>query len=136
MRPITIIYDDLQSGEKKESVSSFSSLVDRVRTIGQEYSARVKMPFGLDLLAENGDRLSIALGSDHAVISRFSAEHEDTITAVGDPDATGSTTFYFGDHSLMPNKFVISSEVAWKIIQEWCESGTLSCAASWTSQII
>ncbi len=135
MGPITILYDDLQSGEKQETVSTPEELKSRLKAIGDDYSTRVRMPFGVDLVTDGGDRLSIALGQEHAVVSHFDAENIETVTAVGNSHAAGSTPFYFGDHTLIPNRFLIPVDIAWRIVDEWCDRGTLSSLLTWTSAI-
>jgi hypothetical protein len=135
MRPIRIVYDDLRLGESVETVDSLEQVLSRLRAIGQEFSPRVKMPFGIDLVDADGERLSVALGPHAAVISHFSEKDSESVTAVGDRNATGDTLFYFGDHTLMPNKFLIPVDVAWRIIEEWCEHAKLSSVAQWTRAI-
>jgi hypothetical protein len=130
-----IVYDDLRFGQIEETYDSVDDVIHRLRAIGAEFSRRVGMPFGIDLVATNGDRLSVALGLNNAVVSRFNDTVAESVTAVGDPSAVGSTLFYFGDHTLMPNTFLISVEVALRIVRQWCEDSTLSPLTEWTSQI-
>jgi hypothetical protein len=135
MQRITITYEDPHGDEKEEVVDAFERLVERVRSITQANSTVVGMPFGLDLVAENGKRLSVAFGDDCAVVSHYDAQERNTVTAVGSPTVAGSTAFYFGDHTLMPNKFQIPNETAWEVVKEWCEYGTLCSKVDWTSRI-
>jgi hypothetical protein len=135
MKPIRFEYDDARLGVRQETHDSVDEILPRLRAICAEFSLRVNMPFGVDLVATNGDRMSVALGSDTAVVSRFRDETAETVTAVGDPSAVGRTLFYFGDHTLIPNKFVIPLDLALQIVLEWCELGTLSSMTQWTSEI-
>ena len=134
MKPIAIHYEDLRSGERREVVPTPENLQLRLKAIVDENSAR-GIPFGVDLVSDNGDRLSVGLGRDSAVISHFDAKRVQAVTALGDADAKGNTTFYFGDHTLLPNKFLIPLDVAWQIIHQWHEHGTLSSEVTWTSAI-
>ena len=135
MRPIRIVYDDLRFGEIEETDDSVDHIVSRLESIGREFSPRVRMPFGIDLVATNGDRLSVAIGLGGAVVSHYNDKTVETVIAVGNPAAVGNTLFYFGDHTLIPNKFLLPVDLALHVVREWCERNTLSSLAQWSPRI-
>ena len=106
------------------------NIYEQLNSIKLETDGIFKAPFGVDIACEGYGRMNIAL-SDRTVLCYKSDDLEIQLTAVGDIDLTGETIFYFGDYSLIPNKYLISYEYALNVISDWLESGKLPDYVKW-----
>ncbi|WP_295095617.1 hypothetical protein [Ruminococcus sp.] len=110
-------------------------LYNQLNEIKQETQEIFKAPFGLDIVIEGVGRISIGL-AEQTVLCYKSDDYEIQLTAVGNMDAQGETMFYFGDYSLMSNKYLISFDLGIEIINEWIKCGILSMKVNWTEEIL
>ena len=120
--------------EKTEKVDSFESLIVRLNEIKNEAATDIKVIFSVDIVNDDMGRLSIGL-NDKSIVTYTSADYEETLTSLGDELAEGKTTYYFGDHSLMSNKYIISYKDALNVLETWITTGTLSREIKWTNEL-
>lgn len=110
------------------------SLKEQLQKIKEEATGIFSSPFSVDVVIEGIGRISIALAED-TVLCYKSSDLEIQLTALGDMLAEGSTSFYFGDYSLMSNKYLIPYELAFEVLNNWISTGTLSDKVMWTDKL-
>ena len=115
---------------KKEVVD----LNNQLNEIKQEVQNVFNAPFGVDIVAAGLGMISIGL-AEQTILCYKSEDFEDQLTAVGDINVQGETMFYFGDYSLMSNKYLIPFNLGVEIINEWIKSGKLPTIVEWTEEI-
>jgi hypothetical protein len=134
MHPIQLLYETVSGNEADEVCHSLDEVRSRVRAICEENSARLGMPFGLDLVAASGDRLTVGFAGTQAFICAYDAGGDESVASLGDPAAVGQTVFFVADHTAIANKFLFPADAAWRAIEHWCNTGELSNEVRWTSE--
>lgn len=109
-------------------------LREQLQSIKEEASGIFSSPFSADVVIEEIGRMSIGLAED-TVLCYSSSDLEIQLTALGDMSAEGSTTFYFGDYSLISNKYLIPYELAFEVLNDWISTETLSDKVIWTDEL-
>ena len=71
--------------------------------------------FSADVVIGGLGRISVGLDSK-CILTYTSKDFEETLTSLGDETAQGETMYYFGDYTLMSNKYIIPYEQAMAII--------------------
>ena len=119
---------------RDEKINSFESLKSRLEEIKNEASDIIKSVFSVDVVVEDIGRISIGL-DEKSILSYTSADFEETLTSLGDESALGETTYYFGDYSLMSNKYIVPYSEALNAIELWINHGELSAKIKWTETL-
>ena len=109
-------------------------LNNQLNEIKQEVQNVFNAPFGVDIVVAGLGMISIGL-AEQTILCYKSEDFEDQFTAVGDINVQGETMFYFGDYSLMSNKYLIPFNLGVEIINEWIKSGKLPTIVEWTEEI-
>jgi len=117
-----------------EKINSFESLKIRLEEIKNEASDIIKSIFSVDIIVENAGIISIGL-NEKSILSYTSADFEETLTSLGDESALGKTLYYFGDYSLMSNKYIVPYSEALNVIDLWINEGILSTKIEWTEAL-
>ena len=115
---------------KKEVVDLHSQLDEIKQEVQNIFSA----PFGVDIVAPGLGMISIGL-TEQTVLCFKSEDLDEQLTAVGDDNAQGESTFYFGDYSVMSNKYLIPYDLGVDVINEWIKDGKLPSKIEWTVEI-
>lgn len=110
------------------------SLREQLQTIKNETADIFTAPFAVDVVINEIGRMSVGL-DENTVLCYKSADMETQLTALGDPNAEGNVTFYFGDYSVMSKKYLIPYELALDILEHWTENGELSGKVVWTDKL-
>ena len=118
----------------EEKIESFSSLIIRLNEIKNEAADIIKGIFSVDIMIQDIGRISIGL-DDKCILSYTSADFDTTLTSLGDESAKGQTMYYFGDYSLMSNKYIIQYEDALNVLEVWISNGLLSDSIKWTTEL-
>ena len=95
---------------------------------------KVKVIFSVDVVIEDVGRISVGL-DQRCILSYTSEDFEKTLTSLGDENAEGETEYYFGDYTLMSNKYIIPCEDAIKVLDIWINSGKVSDSIKWTDKL-
>lgn len=121
----------------EEKIESFSHLLARLDSIGPEFGHRHGVPYGVDLVRDEGGRLVIGVGNEQWILMFIPADedNEPIVYSFGDPTETGRIRVYFGDVSLMSRKYLIARADALRAIQTWFDEGRLGDAVRWTETI-
>lgn len=109
-------------------------LNNQLNEIKQEVQNVFNAPFGVDIVVAGLGMISIGL-AEQTILCYKSEDFEDQLTAVGDINVQGETMFYFGDYSLMSNKYLIPFNLGVEIINGWIKSGKLPTIVEWTEEI-
>ena len=109
-------------------------LREQLQRIKEETSGIFGAPFSVDVVIEETGIMSIGL-AEETVLCYKSADLETQLTSLGDPLSEGDTSFYFGDYSLISNKYLIPYETALEILEYWINTGKLSDKAVWTEEL-
>lgn len=119
-------YNDI----KKE----ITDLEQQLNNIKEETKDIFTSPFGVDIVIDSIGRMSIGI-TKKTIVCYKSDDFEIQLTAIGDENSSGETLFYFGDYSLMSNKYLIPYEIGLKIIHNWIDTGQLLDEVKWTDEI-
>jgi len=117
--------------EVSEDLDSLEQLRARLEEIKEEASGTIDCAYAVDLVCAGVGRMSIALG-ERSVLSYYDEAEDYYLTSLGDPLASGETAFYFGDYSLLSNKYVIPLKVALEALEFWINQKALSNKVGWT----
>ncbi len=79
-------------------------------------------------------RISVGLDAK-CILTYTSEDFEETLTSLGDETAQGETVYYFGDYTLMSNKYIIPYEQAVETIKVSANTGKLSKSIKWTDKL-
>ena len=109
-------------------------LNNQLNEIKQKVQNVFNAPFGVDIVVTGLGMISIGL-AEQTILCYKTEDFEDQLTAVGDINVQGETMFYFGDYSLMSNKYLIPFNLGVEIINEWIKSGKLPTIVEWTEEI-
>ena len=115
-------------------IGSLSELLSTFQKIAVEALSIVKVIFTADVAVEGAGRISVGL-NQKCILSYTSEDFEETLTSLGDEHAEGSTWYYFGDYTLMSNKYIIPFDDAIKVLSIWIENGKLSNSIKWTDKL-
>jgi hypothetical protein len=118
----------------EERPSSFNELVTRLENLGRRYSALAGIPYAVDLVRHGNGVLLVGIGDGSWMLSYLPEKDGPALNSLGDESATGDTEFYFGAHTLVPRKFLISRSVALEGIRAWWDDGSLLAAVNWTDE--
>ena len=99
-----------------------------------EASTVMEIIFSADVVVEGSGRLSVGL-NENCILTYTSEDFEETLTSLGNEDAQGDTEYYFGDYTLMSNKYIIPFDDAVKVLEVWINSGKLSNSIKWTDKL-
>ncbi len=119
-------YNDI----KKEIID----LEQQLNDIREETRDIFTSPFGVDIVIDSVGRISIGI-TQKTIVCYKSDDFEIQLTAVGDKNLSGETLFYFGDYSLMSNKYLIPYKLGLKIVKNWIATGKLLDEVKWTDEI-
>ena len=118
----------------EERIESFSSLKIRLHEIKNDAAVFIKGIFSVDIVIQDIGRISIGL-DEKCILSYTSADFEEVLTSLGDKSAQGYTMYYFGDCSLMSNKYIIQYKDALNVLEVWIREGSLSDNIKWTKEL-
>jgi hypothetical protein len=127
-------YGDAGAGVSTERPKSFDELKQRLSQLGNEYRTKLDIPYSVDLVIEGRGRLSIGLGDGEWMLF-YTSEDGDMLSSVGDRNADGSVIFFFGDHTLLSRRYLVSKDQALSVIETWFEKGEISHAIDWTREL-
>ena len=88
------------------------------------------MQKGVKFIASDGSTLD-----SKCILTYTSEDFEETFTSLGDETAQGETVYYFGDYTLMSNKYIIPYEQAMEAIKVSVDTGKLSKSIKWTDKL-
>ncbi len=142
---VVLTYGGTSKGDFEEPVESFEVLARRLDEIALEYRSLLGIPFSVDLIRDNGmlrkdpsqcERLSVGLGNGLWVLFYLPVDEEkgSAKNSLGDPNAKGSVTFFFGDHTLISRKHLVPKQQAVEAIRQWLETGRIDGGMRWTSE--
>ena len=134
MRKVNVLYCIDGNNAVEIPIRSFSELLSTFQTIAAEASPIIKIIFTADVVVEGAGRISVGL-NQKCILSYTSEDFEETLTSLGDEDAEGNTWYYFGDYTLMSNKYIIPFDDAIKVLSVWIENGELSDSIKWTDKL-
>lgn len=138
--------DQIESPENKDACLEYSidgynlikkkiyDLAGQLSEIKQQTDHIFTSPFGVDIVVEGEGRMSIGL-AENTVLFYKSEDFESQLSAVGNIEAAGESMFYFGDYSIISDKYLISYDSALQAIEFWIKNGELSDDISWTEEI-
>jgi Immunity protein Imm1 len=145
MANVVLMYAGNGTPDGFERPCDWPALLASMEDLRVRCTAYQGMPFSVDLAKDNGmleddpsiaDRLSVGMGNGEWMICYFPGQSGGSnLYSLGDPEAQGTVTFYFGDHSLVSRKHLIPKEVALKVARQWFERGTLSDEITWTDKM-
>ena len=115
-------------------VTEVGDLRGQLQGIKEQTANIFGCPFAVDIVIDGAGIMSIGL-AENTVLCFKSADLETQLTALGDPLAEGTTVFYFGDHTLMSDKYLIPYETALKAVEYWLTTGSLSPGVNWTDKL-
>lgn len=110
------------------------SLREQLQSIKNETADIFTAPFAVDVVINEIGRISIGLDKN-TVLCYKSADTEAQLTSLGDLNAEGNVSFYFGDYSVMSRKYLIPYELALDVLKYWTETGELSGKVIWTDKL-
>lgn len=116
------------------SVYSPEELLSTLQKIKLEASAIIDCIFSADIAVEGAGRISVGL-DEKCILTYTSEDFDETLTSLGDEKAQGETMYYFGDYTLMSNKYIISYEEAIEALKIWVIEGELSTNIKWTDKL-
>ena len=90
--------------------------------------------FCADVVIGGFGRISVGLDSK-CILTFTSEDFEETLTSLGDETAQGETVYYFGDYTLMSNKYIIPYEQAMEAIKVSVDAGKLSKSIKWADKL-
>ena len=90
--------------------------------------------FSADVVIGGLGRISVGLDSK-CILTYTSKDFEETLTSLGDETAQGETMYYFGDYTLMSNKYIIPYEQAMETLKVSVNTGELSENIKWTDKL-
>lgn len=134
MRKVNVLYCIDGNNAVEIPIRSFSELLSTFQTIAAEASPIIKIIFTADVVVEGAGRISVGL-NQKCILSYTSEDFEETLTSLGDEDAEGNTWYYFGNYTLMSNKYIIPFDDAIKVLRIWIEHGELSDSIKWTDKL-
>lgn len=114
--------------------NSNNELLSVLQKIKSEASTVMEIIFSADVVVEGSGRLSVGL-NENCILTYTSEDFEETLTSLGNEDAQGDTEYYFGDYTLMSNKYIIPFDDAVKVLEVWINSGKLSNSIKWTDKL-
>ena len=134
MKNVRIIYclDGYNSVEMP--IHSTDELVARLQEIALEAIPVIDGIFSADVVVEDFGRISVGL-NQRCILTYTSEDFEETLTSLGDETAQGETVYYFGDYTLMSNKYIIPYEQAVETIKVSANTGKLSKSIKWTDKL-
>lgn len=118
----------------QKQIDSMESLVKDLQEAKNKASTIIKGIFAVDILVKDIGRISIGL-DEKCILTYTSEDFEKSLTSLGDESAQGETMYYFGDYSLMSNKYIISFTNALTVLEELIYTGALSESIKWTEQL-
>lgn len=134
MRKVKVLYCIDGYNAIEIPIGSLSELLSTFQKIVVEASPVIKIIFAADVVVEGAGRISVGL-NQKCILAYTSEDFEETLTSLGDEDAKGNTWYYFGDYTLMSNKYIIPFDDAIKVLSIWIESGKLSDSIKWTEKL-
>ena len=134
MRKVKVLYCIDGYNAIEIPIGSLSELLSTFQKIVVEALPVIKIIFAADVVVEGAGRISVGL-NQRCILSYTSEDFEETLTSLGDEDAKGNTWYYFGDYTLMSNKYIIPFDDAIKVLSIWIESGKLSDSIKWTEKL-
>jgi hypothetical protein len=135
MEEVILRYGDVGRGTSEERPKSVADLLRRLEEIGNEYRARLGMPYSVDLVRKGIGRLSVGLGNGEWIICYFPEGDEEPLYSFGDASQLGTVVFYFGADTRMSKKYLVPRSDAIDVVRQWYEHGTLSAAICWTDEV-
>ena len=115
-------------------ICSINELLSVLQKIKSEDSTVMEIIFSDDVVVEGSGRLSVGL-NENCILTYTSEDFEETLTSLGNENAQGDTEYYFGDYTLMSNKYIIPYDDAVKVLEVWINSGKLSNSIKWTDKL-
>ena len=85
-------------------------------------------------MIEGLGRISVGL-DQRCILTYTSEDFEETLTSLGDETAQGDTMYYFGDYTLMSNKYIIPFDRAIEALKVCVDTGKLSESIKWTDKL-
>lgn len=134
MRKVKVLYCIDGYNAIEIPIGSLSELLSTFQKIVVEALPVIKIIFAADVVVEGAGRISVGL-NQKCILAYTSEDFEETLTSLGDEDAKGNTWYYFGDYTLMSNKYIIPFDDAIKVLSIWIESGKLSDSIKWTEKL-
>lgn len=134
MRKVKVLYCIDGYNAIEIPIGSLSELLSTFQKIVVEALPVIKIIFSADVVVEGAGRISVGL-NQKCILAYTSEDFEETLTSLGDEDAKGNTWYYFGDYTLMSNKYIIPFDDAIKVLSIWIESGKLSDSIKWTEKL-
>lgn len=110
------------------------SLREQLQRITNETSGIFSSPFSVDVVIKEIGIIGVGL-APNTVLCYKSSDLQTQLTALGDINSEGNTSFYFGDYSLISNKYLIPYDLALDIINDWIKTGILSDRVIWTDAL-
>lgn len=146
MHVIQMWYSYPLDGEFEEVPATFLEVKHRMEELRDRYTARIGMPFSVDLIKDNGklhedpstaERMSVGIGNGQWILFYFPGEvgQRPQLISLGDKTANGTVEFFFGDATELSTKYLIPREKAWEVVRLWFEDGVLSDAIEWTEEL-
>jgi hypothetical protein len=126
-----------------ERLTDADQIVRRLQDIAADRRVSVGVPYGLDLLRDNGaclddptlvERLSIGVGNGDWLLGYYAGDGT-FLNALGDENASGIVTFNFGEWTEFSRKYLIPKEAALTAIRAWIQTGELTDAVRWTAEL-
>ena len=131
---VKLLYGGTSKGTIAEECTSFEELCRRMEQINLEYQALVGVPFSVDLVREGAGRLSVGLGENRWMLF-YTSEDGEVLNSLGDREATGTTIFFFGDHTELSHKYLVPADKGLEGVKLCFEEGRLSNGINWTEEI-
>ena len=114
----------------KEKVVSFNLLKKRLQEIKDLAFPLIKGIFSVDIVIVSIGRISIAL-DEKCILAYSSDDFKENLTSLGDEFAKGDTMYYFGDYSLMSNKYVVSYSDTLNELEHWIQYRVIGNKIKW-----
>jgi hypothetical protein len=118
-------------GESETAVvESIDELDHRLAVLTEEAKKR---PFMAELIATNGNSLSMGLGREETVLSWVPANNDPPYYASkGNPNAEGTIVFYYsGDWSEFPRWSAVPVPAGWATMREFFQTGERPSTVEW-----
>jgi len=119
---------------KEVEINCFGMLKSKLIEIKNEATGIIKSIFTVDVVVDGKGRMSIGLDED-SILAYTSFDFEDNMTSLGNESSQGTTLYYFGDYSIMSNKYIIPYNTALDVLKTWIEFGEISDIIQWTDEI-
>ena len=134
MKNVRIIYclDGYDSVEIP--IHSTDELAARLQEIALEAIPVIDGIFSADVVVEGFGRVSVGL-NQKCILTYTSEDFEKTLTSFGDETRQGDTVYYFGDYTLMSNKYIIPYDCAIEALKFFITTGRLSENIRWTDKL-